>query len=117
MLRICLLLSFLLLLVQTVGANNRTNIYPIKVVSFFSGETPLQEEVKSNLYSPDALELPEALLVPIPNFQFVLTEAVACFLFVFFLVCGFTKIRETTPNFANSYFHTLFSSIILINAP
>ena len=117
MLRFSLLLSFLLLLVQTAGANNQTDIYHTKGVSFFLGETVLQQEVKSELYSPDALELPEALLVPLPNFQFALSEAVACFLFVIFLVCSFTKIREITPDFTNSYFHKLFSGIILINAP
>jgi hypothetical protein len=104
-------------LLQTAGAINQSSIYHSTQSSILNEDEFVQEDVKSKLYSPDKLELPEALLAPIPSFQFILLEAVACFLFLIFSFCLFTKIRETSPVFVNAYFHTLFLSIILINAP
>jgi hypothetical protein len=73
--------------------------------------------IKGILYSPEKLLLPDALLSPIPSFQFGFIELLACFLFVIFSFYACTQIRKKPFLFTNSYFHTLFLSVILINAP
>jgi hypothetical protein len=75
---------------------------------------PAAEEV---LYSPDKLLLPDALLSPLRSFQFGFIEILACFLFVIFSFYAFRQVKEKRIYFTNAYLHTLFSSVILINAP
>jgi hypothetical protein len=85
--------------------------------SLSSERTSPEAGISEVLYSPEKLQLPDALLSPIPSFQFGLIEVLACFLFVIFSFCTFLKVRETVLYFTNAYFHTLFLSVILINAP
>jgi hypothetical protein len=75
---------------------------------------PTADEV---LYSPDKLLLPDALLSPLRSFQFGFIEILACFLFVIFSFYAFRQVKEKRIYFTNAYFLTLFSSVILINAP
>jgi hypothetical protein len=74
-------------------------------------------QLQSHLYSPETLLLPDALVNPVPVFQFGFVESLACLLFVLFCLYVPVVIKETVHFFANSYLHTLFSSLILINAP
>ncbi|QHT71335.1 hypothetical protein GXP67_34105 [Rhodocytophaga rosea] len=113
--RILLLFWWLLL---ASGINPVRPIYsPDTLPSHNHSDTSLPEQVKSNLYSPETLKLPDALVSPIPSFQFGFVESVACFLFILFCLYVPIVIKEIIHCFTSSYFHTLFSSLILINAP
>jgi hypothetical protein len=98
--------------VETIQADNtadETTVDNSTSASAMSGEV---------LYIPETLLLPDALLSPIPSFQFGFIEVLACFLFaIFSFYVGSICIRVTPLLFTNSYFHTLFLSVILINAP
>lgn len=69
------------------------------------------------LYSPEKILPSDALVSPVPTFQFGFIVVPACFLFVIFSFFTGTKVKERPFFFNNSYLHTLFSSVILINAP
>lgn len=120
--RIFRILFLFLMLAQALRLGYRES-FPANDISHFAvvsnpaPDASILPEVDSELYSPETLQLPDALLSPIPSFQFGLVEILACFLFVLFTFCLVKQIRVRNTFFTNSYLHTLFLSVILINAP
>jgi hypothetical protein len=95
-----------------------TQVSEHPAVSDSSLEEPLVSiPLQDLLYSPEKLLLPDAWLSPIPTFQFGFIVIPACFLFILFSFFSGTKVKERPYFFANSYYHILFLSVILINAP
>jgi len=110
-------LFFGLLFIQSLGVSSKGNYTYFSEIASVTVNLSSEKDLHSRLYSPEALHLPDALVTPIPSFQFACIEVLGCFLFVMFSFYALTKIRETTPLFISSYFRTLFLSVILINAP
>jgi hypothetical protein len=126
--KILRILFFSLMVLQVAGWCYK-NMYPATPAAQLcflpnqSAALPEPENATENtqnsevLYSPDKLLLPDALLSPIPSFQFGVIEILACFLFTIFCFCACIQVKEKPFYFTSSYFHTLFLSVILINAP
>ncbi len=86
-------------------------------IHLLAGDLASGGEIQSVLSLPDALHLPDALLSPFPSFQFGIIVFLACSLFVIFNISLPVTYKERPLLRTNSYFHTLFLSVILINAP
>lgn len=105
-------------LLQAYGVHAANISYsPVVRPFYFKQGTSHAAQLQSSLYSPETLTLPDALVSPVPSFQFGFVESIACFLFILFCLYIPVVIKETILFFTSSYFHTLFSSLILINAP
>jgi hypothetical protein len=123
------ILFFFLILLQAAGLYYR-NVAPVDSYAVETVQTSNTADCTSLdnstaasamsevLYSPETLLLPDALLSPIPSFQFGFIEVLASFLFLIFsFSAGNICLGKKPLVFTNSYFHTLFLSVILINAP
>lgn len=121
--KISVVFLFLLVMLQTIGAgwgDSSTRIAELAVdVSPTSvlPEGSSRDELKSSLFNAETIQISDAMVAPIPSFQFTFIGVLGCFLFLIFSFFTSTKVKETTSSFTSSYFHTLFLSIILINAP
>lgn len=90
---------------------------PSLAKEFSPNDALAPDHLQDVLYSPEKLLLSDAWLSPVPTFQFGFIIFPACFLFVLFSLFNGNKGKERPFFFTNSYFHTLFLSVILINAP
>jgi hypothetical protein len=122
------ILFFFLMLFQVAGIcyrNNSPSIINSEEISYsqsFAHQHDLYNFVEASqmngvLYSPETILLSDAVLSPIPSFQFGFIVVLGCFLFVLFSLNSCTQAKTRPFFFTNSYFHTLFLSVILINAP
>ena len=112
------LLLFFWLLLQAPGVHSeKLSLFRQAQPFYLQAGTSDDAQLQSSLYSPETLTLPDALVSPIPSFQFGSVETIACYLCILFCLYVPVVIKERIHFFTSSYFHTLFSSLILINAP
>ena len=122
------LLVFFLMFFQVVAICYKSSLPSVikaqqSMYAPLSADTASQEEsvakgvIHEVLYSPEKLLLSDALLSPIPTFQFGFIVIPACFLCVIFSFFTSINLKEQPFFFTNSYFHTLFLIVILTNAP
>jgi hypothetical protein len=122
------MLVFFLILFQAAAIYYRTTLpsdsgtrQAVGLYSAIGGASPdatvASASIEDILYSPEKLLLSDAWLAPVPTFQFGFIVILACFLFAVFSFFRGNRVIRRPFYFISSYFHTLFLSIILINAP
>lgn len=122
------ILVFILILFQVAAICYRTTLPSLTQArqaitidqpadAFSASESANEADLQDVLYSPEKPLLSDALVSPIPTFQFGFIVIPACFLFIIFSILTGSKCKERPLFFTNTYFHTLFLSVILINAP
>jgi hypothetical protein len=122
-LKIFLMLFLFLMLTHTLGTGYsntppaHNTISQFTPISNAATDTSMFPEAGGEIYSAETLQLSDALLSPITSFQFGFVEFLACFLFALFTFSVVNQKGRSVSFFTNSYLHTLFLSVILINAP